>query len=130
MLARLHRPKRMVVTAGMPYANGPLHLGHLAGAHLPADISARYSGMLIGRENEAPNKIAAAKTRHFTPALLRGADTRSCHCSSPVRLFPAPDRDRPGSRAEAWAGARVPAALPTWRKEGRSSSKLLPVMSA
>jgi methionyl-tRNA synthetase len=41
----------MVVTAGMPYANGPLHLGHLAGAHLPADIYARYSGMLIGREN-------------------------------------------------------------------------------
>jgi methionyl-tRNA synthetase len=51
VLSRLHRPKRMVVTAGMPYANGPLHLGHLAGAHLPADIYARYSGMLIGREN-------------------------------------------------------------------------------
>jgi hypothetical protein len=26
VMARLHRPKRMVVTAGMPYANGPLHL--------------------------------------------------------------------------------------------------------
>ena len=35
----------------MPYANGPLHLGHLAGAHLPADIHARWLGMLIGREN-------------------------------------------------------------------------------
>jgi methionyl-tRNA synthetase len=35
----------------MPYANGPLHLGHLAGAHVPADIYARWLGMLIGREN-------------------------------------------------------------------------------
>jgi methionyl-tRNA synthetase len=34
----------------MPYANGPLHLGHLAGAHLPADIYARWMGLLIGRE--------------------------------------------------------------------------------
>ncbi len=45
------RPQRCVVTAGMPYANGPLHIGHLAGAHMPADIYTRYMGMLIGREN-------------------------------------------------------------------------------
>jgi methionyl-tRNA synthetase len=45
------RPKRAVVTAGMPYANGPVHLGHLAGALVPPDIFARYLGMLIGREN-------------------------------------------------------------------------------
>lgn len=51
VLSRLVRPKRAVVTAGMPYANGPLHLGHLAGAHLPADIYARYLGMAIGRDN-------------------------------------------------------------------------------
>lgn len=51
VLQRLARPKRAVVTAGMPYANGPLHLGHLAGAHLPADIYARWLGMLIGRKN-------------------------------------------------------------------------------
>jgi len=30
------------VTAALPYANGPLHLGHLAGAYLPADIYVRY----------------------------------------------------------------------------------------
>jgi len=51
ILSRIERPARMVVTAGMPYANGPLHLGHLAGAHLPADIFARYWGMVIGRGN-------------------------------------------------------------------------------
>lgn len=51
MLKQVHRPRRAVVTAGMPYANGPLHLGHLAGAQLPADIYARWLGMIIGREN-------------------------------------------------------------------------------
>lgn len=51
ILSRVKRPPRVVVTAGMPYANGPLHVGHLAGAHLPADIYARWYGMVIGREN-------------------------------------------------------------------------------
>jgi methionyl-tRNA synthetase len=46
-----HRPKKAVITAGMPYANGPLHIGHLAGAHVPADVYARYMRMLIGGEN-------------------------------------------------------------------------------
>ncbi len=35
-------PKRYLVTAALPYANGPLHLGHIAGAYLPADIYTRY----------------------------------------------------------------------------------------
>jgi methionyl-tRNA synthetase len=51
ILARIHRPTRAIVTAGMPYANGPVHLGHLAGAHVPADIHARWMGMVIGRHN-------------------------------------------------------------------------------
>jgi methionyl-tRNA synthetase len=50
-LAQTKKPKKCVVTAGMPYANGPLHLGHLAGAHVPADIYARWMRMLIGAEN-------------------------------------------------------------------------------
>lgn len=33
---------RTLVTAALPYANGPIHLGHLAGAYLPADIYVRY----------------------------------------------------------------------------------------
>ena len=35
-------PKRYTVTAALPYANGPVHIGHLAGAYLPADIYARW----------------------------------------------------------------------------------------
>jgi len=34
--------KRYLVTAALPYANGPIHIGHLAGAYLPADIYVRY----------------------------------------------------------------------------------------
>lgn len=34
--------KRILVTSALPYANGPLHLGHIAGAYLPADIYVRY----------------------------------------------------------------------------------------
>lgn len=51
VLTNLKRPKKAVITAGMPYANGPLHLGHLAGAHVPADVLARYMRMLIGSDN-------------------------------------------------------------------------------
>ena len=37
-----NKPKRTTVTAALPYANGPLHIGHIAGAYLPADIYVRY----------------------------------------------------------------------------------------
>ena len=51
VLERLSRPKTAVVTAGMPYANGPVHLGHLVGALVPPDIMARFMRMMIGYEN-------------------------------------------------------------------------------
>ncbi len=35
-------PEKILVTSALPYANGPIHLGHLAGAYLPADIFVRY----------------------------------------------------------------------------------------
>ncbi|MCO6499003.1 MAG: methionine--tRNA ligase [Vicingus serpentipes] len=38
----MNNKKRHTVTAALPYANGPLHLGHIAGAYLPADIYVRY----------------------------------------------------------------------------------------
>lgn len=34
--------KRTLVTSALPYANGPIHIGHLAGAYIPADIYVRY----------------------------------------------------------------------------------------
>ena len=41
--------KRTLVTCALPYANGPIHLGHLAGVYVPADIYVRYLRMR-GRE--------------------------------------------------------------------------------
>jgi len=62
-------PKRILVTAALPYANGPIHFGHLAGAYLPADLYVRYQ-RLKGRnilficgsdEHGVPITIAAEK---------------------------------------------------------------------
>ena len=36
------KTKRYTITAALPYTNGPLHIGHLAGVYIPADIYARY----------------------------------------------------------------------------------------
>jgi methionyl-tRNA synthetase len=38
----MNKPKRYLITSALPYANGPKHIGHLAGAYLPADIFVRY----------------------------------------------------------------------------------------
>ncbi len=38
--------KRILITAALPYANGYIHLGHLAGAYLPADMYARYQRLM------------------------------------------------------------------------------------
>lgn len=38
----MNKFKRTLVTAALPYANGPLHIGHLAGVYVPADIYVRY----------------------------------------------------------------------------------------
>ncbi len=42
----IHPPQRYLVTSALPYANGPLHIGHLTGAYLPADIYVRMLRML------------------------------------------------------------------------------------
>ena len=43
------QPKRYTITAALPYTNGPIHIGHLAGVYVPADIYARYQ-RLKGRD--------------------------------------------------------------------------------
>lgn len=42
---------RYLVTSALPYANGPIHFGHVAGAYLPADVYVRYLKMAKGPEN-------------------------------------------------------------------------------
>ncbi len=38
----IQNPKRYTITAALPYTNGPIHIGHLAGVYVPSDIYARY----------------------------------------------------------------------------------------
>ncbi len=38
----LQNPERYTITAALPYTNGPIHIGHLAGVYVPADIYSRY----------------------------------------------------------------------------------------
>ncbi|HDK36028.1 MAG TPA: methionine--tRNA ligase, partial [Bacteroidetes bacterium] len=66
--------KKILVTSALPYANGPIHLGHLAGAYLPADIYVRYQKLMKNDvificgtdEHGVPITIAAEK-KHTTP---------------------------------------------------------------
>jgi methionyl-tRNA synthetase len=61
-------PERIFIGVAWPYANGPLHLGHLAGCYLPADIFARYHRM---RGNEV--LMVSGSDSHGTP-IMRTAD--------------------------------------------------------
>jgi methionyl-tRNA synthetase len=40
--SQVKNPKRYTVTTALPYANGPIHIGHLAGVYVPADVYVRY----------------------------------------------------------------------------------------
>lgn len=51
ILDRTPKPEKVLVTGGMPYANGPLHVGHLAGALVPPDIYSRWAKMWVGSDN-------------------------------------------------------------------------------
>ena len=69
--AQLDVPKRVVITAGMPYANGPIHLGHLAGAFVPADIFARWWRMVVGDEHVL---FVSGSDDHGVTSVMRAAD--------------------------------------------------------
>lgn len=66
--------KRTTVTAALPYANGPVHIGHLAGVYIPADIYVRYlrlkkkEVLFIGGSDEHGVPITIrAKKENVTP---------------------------------------------------------------
>jgi len=66
--------KRTLITTALPYANGPIHIGHLAGVYVPADIYARYLRLknedviMIGGSDEHGVPITLkAKNEGVTP---------------------------------------------------------------
>ena len=62
----LSDPKRYTITAALIYANGPIHIGHLAGCYLPADIYARY---LRGKEKEVV--FISGTDEHGVPITIK-----------------------------------------------------------
>ena len=62
-------PRKVLVAVAWPYAQGPLHLGHMAGAYLPADIFARY-------QRAAGNDVlmVSGSDTHGTPITVRADD--------------------------------------------------------
>jgi methionyl-tRNA synthetase len=59
-------PKRYLVTAALPYANGPLHIGHLAGCYIPSDIYVRYL-----RAQKRDVKFVGGSDEHGVPITIR-----------------------------------------------------------
>ena len=58
--------KRTLVTSALPYANGPVHIGHLAGVYVPADIYARYL-----RLKGEPVLFVGGSDEHGVPITIR-----------------------------------------------------------
>ncbi|MDF2187651.1 methionine--tRNA ligase [Paraflavitalea sp. CAU 1676] len=58
--------KRYLVTAALPYANGPIHIGHLAGCYLPADIYVRFQ-----RARKKDIKFICGSDEHGVPIQIR-----------------------------------------------------------
>lgn len=58
--------KRILVTAALPYANGPVHIGHLAGVYLPADIYVRYQ-----RAQKRDIQFVSGSDEHGVPITIR-----------------------------------------------------------
>ncbi len=58
--------KRYLVTAALPYANGPVHIGHLAGCYLPADIYVRYQ-----RARKRDVQFVCGTDEHGVPITIR-----------------------------------------------------------
>lgn len=69
--------KRYTITAALPYTNGPIHIGHLAGVYVPADIFARYQRLknnevafICGSDEHGVAISIKAKKEHTTPQAI------------------------------------------------------------
>ena len=68
------KKNRFTITAALPYANGPIHIGHLAGAYLPADTYVRYRRLkgddvlfICGSDEHGVPITIKAKNEGITP---------------------------------------------------------------
>lgn len=73
--------KRVLITAALPYANGVLHFGHIAGVYLPADAFARFS-RLLGNE-----VLFLCGSDEYGVAITLAAELEKRSCKEHVDLF-------------------------------------------
>jgi methionyl-tRNA synthetase len=76
-MSKLNKFKRYTITSALPYANGPLHIGHLAGAYLPGDIFVRYLRLkkqdvvyVCGSDEHGAAITIKAKKENTTPQAI------------------------------------------------------------
>ena len=70
-----------LVTAALPYANGPLHIGHIAGAFLPADIYTRYLKL------KGDDVVFICGSDEHGAAITLRAKKESCDCESTKTIW-------------------------------------------
>ena len=68
-----------LVNVAWPYANGPRHIGHVAGFGVPSDVYARYERM---KGNDV--LMVSGTDEHGTPILVEATRKASAHRSSPT----------------------------------------------
>ena len=97
--------RRFLVTAALPYSNGRLHVGHIAGAYLPADIFVRYLRshgddvrFICGSDDHGVAIEISAKKENTTPAEL----------SARYHLQQRADFDGLGIRFDIYGGTHQP----------------------
>ncbi len=96
---------RILVATAWPYANGPFHLGHLAGAYLPGDIFARFHRL---RGDEV--LMVSGSDMHGTPILVR-AEQEGSSPAEVAERFHAVNRDafeRLGFSFDVYTSTRTP----------------------
>ncbi|WP_183576203.1 methionine--tRNA ligase [Mucilaginibacter sp. X5P1] len=76
-MSQLNKFKRYTITSALPYANGPLHIGHLAGAYIPGDIFVRYLRLkkqdvvyVCGSDEHGAAITIKAKKENTTPQAI------------------------------------------------------------
>ncbi len=115
--------KRTLVTSALPYANGPVHIGHLAGVYIPADIYVRYLRLnhrdviFIGGSDEhgVPITIKAKKEGVTPQDIVDRYHTIIKDSMAELGISPAPPRTFTPKR-QASSSVTSMTTVSLWRK--------------
>ncbi len=114
--------RRILATSALPYANGPIHLGHLAGAYLPADVFVRYHRLkgddvvyICGSDEHGAAIVKRAMADGVTPQEI----VDRYHAMAQTDFAAVRDELRPlRAHLEHGAPRDEPRVLPGAREEG------------